>query len=67
MFSERCGAADRQEETITGGQTWKLSTLQSSTGNVKTMTVKRMPYPNRYNIDTVAELAEWFHPGQFGK
>lgn len=53
-------------EAITKAAGWSsLKAVQ--TGNVKTMTVKQMLYPNRYNVDTVAELAEWFHPGQFGK
>ncbi|MDF2660310.1 MAG: transporter substrate-binding protein [Paenibacillus sp.] len=53
-------------EAMTKAAGWSsLKAVQ--TGNVKTMTVKQMLYPNRYNVDTVRELAEWFHPGPFGK
>ncbi|MBD2861962.1 hypothetical protein [Paenibacillus oceani] len=145
MFSERCGAADRQEETITGGQTWDHSARQyagqTDLSNDQQLPIgesgpgrqtelmrqnrgrsaeryayrsqrasgyyggnysgghhgegNRIPFqaasavkqsygsrgipgivlpmgsvdsfPNRYNDDTVRELAEWFHPGPFRK
>lgn len=55
-------AADLDEITNTPG--WQ--TLKAVKGNnVKIMTVKQLFYPNRYNTDSLQELARWLHPDRF--
>lgn len=54
--------ADLEAITATAG--WQ--TLQAvEKGNVKTMTVKQIFYPNRYNVDSLEEIAKWLHPDRF--
>ncbi|MFD3258244.1 ABC transporter substrate-binding protein [Paenibacillus lentus] len=54
--------ADLQELTEAAG--WSaLTAVQND--QVHTLTVKQMLYPNRYNADTVSELARLFHPNAF--
>ncbi|MNJ35129.1 corrinoid ABC transporter substrate-binding protein [compost metagenome] len=54
--------SDLEELTMSAG--WStLAAVQN--GQVHTMTVKQMLYPNRYNADTVTELARLFHPDTF--
>lgn len=51
-------------EAITGTPGWQ--TLQAvEKGNVKKMTVKQIFYPNRYNANSLEEIAKWLHPGRF--
>lgn len=54
--------SDLRELTEASG--WSsLAAVQN--GQVHTMTVRQMLYPNRYNADTVLELARLFHPDAF--
>lgn len=51
-------------EAITNTAGWKsLKAVQQ--GNVKSMTVKQIFYPNRYNVDSLGEIARWLHPERF--
>ncbi|AZK47875.1 ABC transporter substrate-binding protein [Paenibacillus lentus] len=55
---------DSDLEELTEAAGWStLTAVQSN--RVHTMSVKQLLYPNRYNADTVIELARLFHPDAF--
>ncbi len=53
---------DLEEVTNTPG--WE--TLQAvKNDRIKLMTVKELFYPNRYNADSLEEIAKWLHPDRY--
>lgn len=55
---------DADIKEITSAPGWETLNAVKN-GNTKTMTVKEIFYPNRYNADSVEHIAQWLHPEQF--